>query len=1040
MIIARVVSANVTKGHVVSINVYLFKSLPKGLEIQGATESLETEVAIPAVGDGKEVVRVANAAFFGEEKPETLVIEEGIQEIGASAFEGWSALRTIKLPFSLVSIEARAFAQCAQLDSVELPESVQTIGPFAFSSNGALVVATLPKRLRTLGVGAFADNASLEKFQIDSLNPNYEVHDDVLFTKDGRVLVAYPANKPDEVYAPPFGVVEIAPFAFSGARNLKRIELPDSIQSIQESAFENSSIEEIKVPRSLSFIGSRAFINCKKLREFLVPEKGELRLIEANAFANCRSLQKVELPESLKEIDARVFSNCVELTRLRVPSQIKSLSEEIVAGCENLRVVVLPEKLQIIGRAAFLGCRNLEEPTLPPSVTKIGSYAFMNCQSLVSMTLPSALQALGVGVFTGADKLKFLSLDPANEAYAVNDGALFTKDGSKLVCYPAGLSQNTYFIPETVVEIEARAFCGAKNLQSISILNNVTTIGAAAFENCSGLLAVVVPSSVTKLSDSLFQNCSNLRSVTLYPTLTRICSRAFAGCDHLASIALPDALEEIGDFAFDGCRSLTSLTLGARVAALGINPFRGCVSLDDLRVDKNNGMYVVKKDAVFDAEETTLVALLPSCRDASYAVKKGTEKIFAHAFANDALVNVELPESVSYVGVGAFADAKKLEKIDVNKKNASFATRDSALYTANYKTLVAVPRAANLAADAFDGVEEIRFDAFWTVSRAQRNALRALLANASHIARATLPQSLQPVAKHDFDGEGAARGEAQRDSSASPFDWEPIDDATARILGARPQGARVEFPDVIEGRDVVEIDPKTFESEMWHDVEEIRLPAKLTALRLPEEYEQDPFGSLISIEISESNQALKAVDGVLFSKDATKLILYPRGKKEPVYLVPSTVVEIAERAFASVENLVSIIMPPGLEKVERYAFTNCGKLASVVPPPTTKTIERGAFLGCSTLVMAHIPQGVKRIEPATFKECEALVSVAIPNSVEAVGAQAFANCPKLSSVIVPERVSQIGEEAFPETTLLQAREGTAAEVWARENNRPFGAI
>ena len=1020
---------------------FLLKSLPSGLELQGVSEPLDAVVVLPDSDGEKMVQRVADAAFFGETNPTTLTIPQGVQEIGVSAFEGWLELKEVELPDSLVTIAARAFAQCMSLEYLDLPDTVQMIGAFAFSENTALKAVKLPKRLRMIGLGAFANNSNLEEFQIDPANPNYATRDGVLFSKDGRALIAYPANKKGEVYAVPRGVVEISPHAFSGARNLRRLELPDTLQTIQDSAFEDASIQEIETPKSLSFIASRAFFNCQALTSFVTPSESELRLIQANAFANCKCLTQVELPESLKEIDARAFFNCVELQRLRIPNQIKSLPDEIVAGCEKLTTVILPESLSIIGRAAFAGCRNLEEPKLPASVTRIGAFAFKDCQSLVSITLPRALQAMGVGIFTGAERLKFISLDPANATYAVNDGALFTKGGKKLICFPAGLEQNTYFIPEKVEAIASRAFSGAKNLQSVSILNNVKTIGDGAFENCSGLLAVVIPSSVKELASSLFRNCSNLRSVTLYPTLTSIGARAFAGCASLAAITLPDSLETIGDFAFENCGSLVSITLGDHVATLGANPFCGCSSLVDFKISKGNNHYVFKKDAIFNSDETSLVAILPGLTDKTYTVKKGVEKVYSYAFSNDALVKVELPESLAYVGFGAFANAHNLEAIEAHKKNATFNSLYGALYSSGYSTLVAYPHAATYTAKALVNLSAIRYDAFLGASAAQQKLLRPMLAAAPYVARA--PYTLYDQTGADACAptvSGESTLETQARDSDIPFEWEPIDANCARIVKALELARNVEIPDVVDGRDVVEIASSTFDNNEWQNVQTLRLPSKLRAIELWKPENDDPLAALTAFEIDESNPNFKTVDGALFSKDGARLVLYPRGKKEPVYLVPATTVAIAERAFANASGLVSIILSPGLASVERYAFANCAQLASVVPPPTTRSIAEGAFFGCSALVMAQIPEGVERLERSTFESCGNLVSVAMPQSVCAIAARAFANCAKLAALVVPPKVVEIGEDAIPATTLVQASAGSVAEAWARANNRPFSVL
>ena len=80
---------------------------------------------------------------------------------------------------------------------------------------------TLPKSVRWIGDAAFGENKKLEKIEVASDNPFLKSVDGVLYTKDGLVLLAYPAGKPDKYYKVKDGVKFIAGGAFAGADNLE---------------------------------------------------------------------------------------------------------------------------------------------------------------------------------------------------------------------------------------------------------------------------------------------------------------------------------------------------------------------------------------------------------------------------------------------------------------------------------------------------------------------------------------------------------------------------------------------------------------------------------------------------------------------------------------------------------------------------------------------------------------------------------------------------------------------------------------------------
>ncbi len=89
--------------------------------------------------------------------------------------------------------------------------------------------------------------------------------------------------------------------------------------------------------------------------------------------------------------------------------------------------------------------------------------------------------------------------------------------------------------------------------------------------------------------------------------------------------------------------------------------------------------------------------------------------------------------------------------------------------------------------------------------------------------------------------------------------------------------------------------------------------------------------NLTEIRVSSRNPVFRAIDGVLFSKDGTQLILYPPGLDASPYTVPEGVTSIGEAAFAECENLKRVILPEGLKSIGEDAFADCEKLTLTVP-------------------------------------------------------------------------------------------------------------
>jgi len=97
-------------------------------------------------------------------------------------------------------------------------------------------------------------------------------------------------------------------------------------------------------------------------------------------------------------------------------------------------------------------------------------------------------------------------IDQSNTEYVLDNGILFNKDKTSLLCY-SGVSAGTeYTIPTGVVEISDYAFYDCMNLMTVIIPEGVTSIGNEAFSQCSNLECVVIPNSVTNIGGWAFNN------------------------------------------------------------------------------------------------------------------------------------------------------------------------------------------------------------------------------------------------------------------------------------------------------------------------------------------------------------------------------------------------------------------------------------------------------------------------------------------------------------------------------------------------------
>ena len=114
--------------------------------------------------------------------------------------------------------------------------------------------------------------------------------------------------------------------------------------------------------------------------------------------------------------------------------------------------------------------------------------------------------------------------------------------------------------------------------------------------------------------------------------------------------------------------------------------------------------------------------------------------------------------------------------------------------------------------------------------------------------------------------------------------------------------------------------------------------------------------------------------------------------------IPDSVINITN-AFSACTSLTSINIPNSLTSIGSRAFENSG-LTSVYIPNSVTTIKLEAFLGCENLSSLIIPNSVTRIDTGAFYFCRSLTTLNIPNSVTSFGVRAFSDCSSLTTVTV----------------------------------------
>ena len=174
-------------------------------------------------------------------------------------------------------------------------------------------------------------------------------------------------------------VVGIANNGFENKENVEHVELRDNIDTIGDSAFFTSGLKTIVLSSGLLSIENSAFANTP-LQEIKIPST--VQDLGTGIFANCTSLRDVELPYGITEIPEACFVNCYSLEEFVIPASVTTINEDAFFCCIDLTDIVIPNGVSTIRARAFDYCESLEHFLLPDTVVFLGTQTFANCNNL----------------------------------------------------------------------------------------------------------------------------------------------------------------------------------------------------------------------------------------------------------------------------------------------------------------------------------------------------------------------------------------------------------------------------------------------------------------------------------------------------------------------------------------------------------------------------------------------------------------------------------------------------------------------------------
>lgn len=178
-------------------------------------------------------------------KIKTVVVENGVKNIGALAFMNCKKLSKVTIPNSNVkmNIQSAVFLGCSSLKSFNIPKQVYRIGDGAFSC------------------------PNLTKITVDKNNKYFVSVNNVLYKAGKKYIIQYAPGKKDTRFTIPSTVNRMGVASFMYCKNLKSVTLPKSIKWIEQNNFAYcTNLETIVIPKTVTVVSSESFYKCNKLK------------------------------------------------------------------------------------------------------------------------------------------------------------------------------------------------------------------------------------------------------------------------------------------------------------------------------------------------------------------------------------------------------------------------------------------------------------------------------------------------------------------------------------------------------------------------------------------------------------------------------------------------------------------------------------------------------------------------------------------------------------------------------------------------------
>lgn len=848
--------------------------------------------------------------------------------------------------YKVVSIGEDAFSECTSMQTVTIPNTVESIGEYAFQN------CTNLKSVKVQWVTPLAIDESVFSgvdlkgteedpesgvalYVLSGYDAVYKAAD---VWKDFKMVSTYSDLNINIVFADPF-VKEIC------------VTNWDSDGDGELTYREARAVTDL----GAAFVGDTNITSFDEFRSFtLVSGVGQ------SCFRGCTNLKSITIPPSVKTIGQTAFQGCnaLESVTLAVNPSNKS------AG------------LNTIGARAFAGCSSLTafNTNVTGYLKTIGEHAFDGCSSLKAFNVIARISSIGIGAFANCSSLTGFYVNGGNTAYKHIEGGTMIVDkesGTQLVAYACGKNQQQLTIPESVKEILPFTFSGANKLTYVD-LNKVEIIGQSAFSGCTKLYTLLIPENVATIGSEAFTKVAKgIRVQVAWENPLAISAGTFSNAETLEEgeitgrLFVPVGTKDLYTAAtgwnwFHFVENGTISDYAARIITF-VDPKTRAVCTAAFDADEDGYVTLDEAAAVTSLGDVFKGAEIGSFDEFQYFT--GLTVVEDSAFCGSTVTKITLPETVTMIGRGAFADCTGLKEFNIPANVASIAS--GAFSGCTNMKAYKVDEASEYFVGGTSGV----------LFNKDRSTLVQYPIGLATTA-ISFPDVVESIAPEAFRGAVNLKEVVFNENIGSIGERAFADCINLKTVKA-PWAAPLEVPEnLFEGIDLAN--------------DSLSVPnGSEEAYKVAPVWKE--FGKLGTYKMF-----------IFFEDEAVEQIALKNwdanGDGRISYLEASEVTEIGNlfRDNADITKFKELADFTAIKEIPDSAFKGCSSLQTVAFSNAITSIGKSAFEGCSVFTLPTLSKYVTTIGEKAFYGCGGIKSFNASKYITFIGDGAFGNCQALT--------------------------------------------